>query len=399
VPLNKIKEVLENLSCDVELDGNFIQITHNGNTTAKFKVEDEWIKEIKLYLRTKQFEYDSEYRKLIGPKSVEIILTRVSLGLIRANNIEEFESQKKRKVIIKKCSLQMCLYFFFSPEYEEFFNKRLIRSFQKGYVWSFKDLFYNPFSISFFVPIKTDKFKLLNEAIPSMEACLFKLAVEKESCWDFYSPYKSMPSYRDEIDEQKVLDIPLATYDSTMMKYFKVGVSSQFPSQKFLAFYHILEFNFLSVSDEVLYGRLKSHINSTGFNGTEKQLNKVISIVKKHSDRSDETEMLMRVLMKYIDPDELMEFILDVEEKAAEKIYTKNHEVFGERFQIQTKKDHVIANTAKLIKYIRNSLVHSSDRYNREDCNIPLTESENIVKNYIVLVRFLAEKIIYAKSL
>jgi len=57
-----------------------------------------------------------------------------------------------------------------------------------------------------------------------------------------------------------------------------------------------------------------------------------------------------------------------------------------------------ISNVAKLLKHVRNALVHSSDKYNRDECHIPLTESENILEDYIPLVRFLAKKVIYAKS-
>jgi hypothetical protein len=116
------------------------------------------------------------------------------------------------------------------------------------------------------------------------------------------------------------------------------------------------------------------------------------------SSSSDETEMLMRVLRKYVDEEELIEFISSSEDDAEEKIYTKSREVFGEKLHIQLRPDHAISNTAKLIKHIRNALVHSSDRYSRDDCHIPLTESEDIVREYIPLIRYLSEKVICAKT-
>ena len=59
---------------------------------------------------------------------------------------------------------------------------------------------------------------------------------------------------------------------------------------------------------------------------------------------------------------------------------------------------HTISNTAKIIKHIRNSLVHSSDKYTREKCLILFSENESIVFNYIPIIQFLAEKVIFANG-
>ncbi|MBU2591356.1 MAG: hypothetical protein ABIJ24_01895 [Nitrospinota bacterium] len=300
---------------------------------------------------------------------------------------------------MSRSSKRFALYFFVSEEYEQYFEAIVSTRLTRGRVKEFKEMFWFPKTITYSVPRKIDCSKLLSEGMKALEGCLFKLAVERGECWDFSKKrrYKTRGIYGDTDDENML--IPLASYDSNMLKYFKVAISSQFPSQSFLAFYHILEYNFLTVSDEALHGRLKSHIHSTNFYGTDDQLETIISVVKKHNDKSDETEMLSRVLRKYIDEDELIEHINDIESKVGEKLYTKSTEIFGERFQVQNKKDHAITNVAKLLKHVRNALVHSSARYNRDDCHIPLTESEFVVESYIPLIRFLAEKVIYAKSL
>lgn len=78
-------------------------------------------------------------------------------------------------------------------------------------------------------------------------------------------------------------------------------------------------------------------------------------------------------------------------------MYSKpKEEVFGERLSIRLEEGHTIGNTAKVIKHIRNSLVHSSDKYTREECVVPFSESETIVTKYIPIVKFLAEKVIFA---
>ena len=98
--------------------------------------------------------------------------------------------------------------------------------------------------------------KLLDDGMPALEACLFKLAVEKGECWDFSKKRKRRLFTFYEEQEGDFLNIPAASYDLNMLKYFKVAVSSQFPSQSFLSYYHVLEYNFLSVSDESLQGKL-----------------------------------------------------------------------------------------------------------------------------------------------
>jgi len=397
VPLSNIKDKLESVGCEVVLDKKCFKVTYEGREKS-FDISPEWLSEVKSYNRSNQHDFEAEKRKLIGPKTVEVGITRLSQEFFGRPR-HEFKSPKNRLVKISIASKRFALSFFFSEEYKDFFNAITARRFKSDRTFYFKDFLWFPQTIEFSIPRKTDKSKLIAEAMPALEACLFKLAVEKGECWDFSKKRKKRQiTFYEELEGDE-LNIPNATYDTNMLKYFKVAVSSQFPSQSYLSFYHVLEYNFLSVSDESLQGKLKAHINSTSFQGSGDSLDKVISIVKKHSDNSDETEMLMRVLRKFIDEDELIEFINEIEEQAEEKIYTKNRDVFGERFVVQAKKDHAISNVAKLLKHVRNALVHSSDRYNRDDCHIPLTDSESIVENYIPLVRFLAEKVIYAKSL
>lgn len=396
MPLILLKEKLEKLGCQIEVEAGSLTVSFE-DKVSKVPVDDEWISEIKSFTRSNQFEFDLDSKKLIGPRSVEVLLSWLSPDFYSPGN-HTFKSANKRLVEISRCSRRFCLHFFASEEYEKYFNDIVVRRLRHGRLRKLDDLFWAPTSIKFSIPRKTDRSRLIAEALPTLEACLFKLAVERGECLHFTTKRKPRlrPIYEE--PENEILSIPVASYDSNMINYYKVAISSQFPSQEFLAFYHILEYNFLNVSDEVLQGQLKAHIHSTSFSGNDDQLSKIISIVKKHTDRSDEIEMLVRVLRKYIDEDELIEHIIKVEEQANEKLYTKSRDVFGENFVVSAKKDHAISNVGKLLKHIRNALVHSSDRYNREDCHIPLTESEDIIQDYIPLIRFLAEKVIYARS-
>ncbi|MFW9878029.1 MAG: hypothetical protein ACFFG0_33530 [Candidatus Thorarchaeota archaeon] len=126
---------------------------------------------------------------------------------------------------------------------------------------------------------------------------------------------------------------------------------------------------------------------------------KLVRIVEEHSKKIDETEMLKNVLKKFVDFKDLKEFIENYEVKICEKIYTKRNEIFGENVEVPLKPDHIFGNLAKIIKIIRNALVHSSDRYEGKKTYVPFSESTEIVEKHIPLLKFLAEKVIFATSL
>jgi hypothetical protein len=396
LPLSSIKQKLERIGCNVEVTSNKLTITHNNNSKS-FDASAEWIAEIKSFNKSIQYEFDADKRKLVGPKTIEIGLIRLSQHLFSSSDNRIF-SAANRAVEMSKASKKFALHFFHSEEYKEFFDEIFANRLKSSRNISMDEMFWFPRTIKYSVTRKIDRSKLLSEGVPALEACLFKLAVENGICWEFSKNRKRRNSNFFEEKESETSNIPNAVYDTNMLKYFKVAVSSQFPSQSYLAFYHVLEYNFLTVSDEALQNKLKAQVSSTNFQATSENLAKIISIVKKHGDISDETEMLTRVLRKYVDEDELIAFIEDLESKNKDIVYTKSQEIFGEKFTINPKKDHAISNVAKLLKHVRNALVHSSDRYNRDDCHIPLTESEDIVETYVPLIRFLAEKVIYAKS-
>ena len=192
--------------------------------------------------------------------------------------------------------------------------------------------------------------------------------------------------------------IPRASYDENVVSFYKVAKASPFPSQSFLAYYHVLEYYFLRVSEMLLHDRLTSMLNDPGFRANREGLDKVISSVRGQDSRSDETELLRNVLERFVNEADLIEFVQKFEEMCEEKIYTKRRIVFGEQMQVSPIKDHALANAAKVLKHVRNAIVHSSDRYKREDCHIPLSDSENIIEEFVPLVRFFAERVIFGTA-
>ena len=239
---------------------------------------------------------------------------------------------------------------------------------------------------------------LKERALSAIRNSLFKVAVEQHDCLSLWKPRKRRLKsiYLDSPADDHT--IPRATYDENVVSYYKVAKASPFPSQSFLAYYHVLEYYFLRVSELLLHDRLTSMLNATGFRANREALDKVISVVRGQDARADETEMLRNVLERFVQESELIEFIQKFEDACGEKIYSKRRVVFGEQLQVSPIKDHAIANSAKVLKHVRNAIVHSSDRYKREDCHIPLSETEDVIEEFIPLARFFAERVIFGTA-
>lgn len=242
-----------------------------------------------------------------------------------------------------------------------------------------------------------------------IDACIFSLAsLKKRSIelldeWPLIRRRKKKTSlnfeFGDKIESSK-LPIPKFKIDSVLLRFYQQATSTDIPSLKYLAFYQILEYFFLSVSDENLYNNLTRRINDLKFKTTPNHLNKLIQDVISHKRENDETEMLKNVIVKYVDENDLIRFITEYEAFINKKIYTSKRVIFGEDVFANTlKQGHVFGNIAKTIKAVRNALVHSSDRHERNVRYIPYSkEGTEIIETELPLIKFLADKVIIASS-
>ncbi|WP_200550304.1 hypothetical protein [Kosakonia sp. LAM2021] len=394
-----ITDVFETTGLIYEVNDGKLYVIINDNR-LEIKFADSYPEIIKTYSKSRQYQFNSEKNTLLSYRSVEVVVQRLNQNTFETPRFE-FKSNSARQVLLSRSTKEFSLSHFKSNDYINYFTRfvkpRLIRRARNrmSYIY-FNMLVWNPVTIKYSVSRKIDSEKMFSDAFQCFESCLYKLAVDYSQAWDLYKGRRLIYAALHNEDEVE-LNIPLGVYDKNLVNYYKVAVSSQFPSQSFLSYYHVLEYNFLSVSEAELQSKLKANIQSTSFFGSPADIVSIINIVKKHSDKSDEKDMLMRVLRKFVDEEELKEFIIQFEIDAGEKLYTKARMVFGEKLSINITNEHMIPNTAQMLKHIRNALVHSSDKYNRDDCHIPLTESEELVSCYVPLVRFLAEQIIRAK--
>ncbi len=367
---------------------------------VKIKLDDEWRDAFQQYKRARSLAFDVDTRTLQHNNSVEVLVTRLAPASVLAPDQYTLADRAGNTVSVGGASHAFGFAFFDSPEYENFFNlrvkKRLLET--EIFIRRLPQVVWMPTTAVYTHKGRKTPTDLKERALSAIRASLFKIAVEQHDCLSLWKPRKRRLKHLYLPDTGQDHSIPRAAYDENVISYYKVAKASPFPSQSFLAYYHVLEYYFLRVSELLLHDRLTAMLNDPGFRASRESLDKVISAVRGQDSRSDETEMLRNVLERFVQEVELIDFIQKFEELVGDKIYSKRRLVFGEQLQISPLKDHALANSAKLLKHIRNAIVHSSDRYRREDCHIPLTESEDVIEEFIPLVRFFAERVVFGTA-
>lgn len=265
------------------------------------------------------------------------------------------------------------------------------------------DLLYAPLTIKVLGLNETSSDAAAKKALELIEGCLFNLAYLKGTALVLEEELPKRQALGDsfqfeENDFGKELPLPRAKVNKDVARFYQRGMAVEDPVNQFLSFYQVLEYFFLTVSDEELYRKLASLVNDPLFSAKPKHLDKVIQATLNHKRESDETEMLRLVISKHVDESELIAFIGAYEEHLGDKWYTKKRKLFGEENEIRVASGHVLGNVAKRVKLVRNALVHSSDRYNRQENFVPTRAAEMEIRKEVPLVKYLAEKVIIASG-
>ncbi|MGJ8670334.1 MAG: hypothetical protein ACSHXK_12650 [Oceanococcus sp.] len=409
--MNQLAARLRDLGCSANVDGSSIEVDIDGNEIV-IAFDDSWVRAITSYYRARQYSFDVERRVLNANWFAEYQLTRLDPGYFYRSE-HKFKDRNGCEVHLAPASKEFQLAYFSSDRYSVTFERvrdRITRrcEMRRGQrrranrvPFRPDQLFFAFYTAKYTVPRKPRNKTVGEVACDRVRACLFSLAALKGECWEISHDIKSRgllyPQY-DESDDTE-LDIPQVTYEPSVVSYYKVAKSSQFPSQVFLSYYHILEYYFLRVADESLYSAVSSSLNDPSFVPSYDNVSSLVATIKRNDNTNDEKKMLREVLDRYVPEEDYIEYVKQIESDRGEKIFTgSKQKIFGEQFSIKLEKGHAIANTATLLKHIRNALVHSSDRYSRDDCFLPFSESEEIVVKYIPLVQFMAEKVIFSTA-
>lgn len=411
--IDRFCDRLQSLGCEAKVEGHTIAAEIDGIETL-ISFDDDWIKTLLAYYRARQYRFDQERRILFANRAAEYLAVRLDPGFTSRVD-HRFVDSKGNRVELGIATREFQLSFFESERYENSFDRikeRLVRRSRSREeninrrdhrVLRLRpdDVLFRYYTIKYIAKRKPRSQSIESRAIRAVKACLFSLAYKRDESWELSHEIKAKgliyPSFAEDGEED--LEIPRSTYDDSAVTYYKVAKSSQFPSQVFLSYYHVLEYHFLRVADEDLYNAVCEHINDPDFRGTYDNVSRLLAVIKRNDKTPDEHKMLIGVLRKYVSEEEFIEFVKSYEQNVQNKIFTQNKiKLFGKSFVIKLEKGHALANSAAILKHIRNALVHSSDRYSREETFLPLSASEDIVASYIPVIRYLAERVIFATA-
>lgn len=410
--LTNIIQRLTDLGCTANINGDEIELDV-GDTQVRIPIDSEWKQVISSFYKARQYRFDSDRRVLVSNKSVEYQVVRLDPGFYYRVT-HQFSDSAENSVVLAPSSKEFRLAHFESESYKKLFQRikdrierranrpiGVSRPRTRRVSYDLDELFFNFHTITYSSKRKPRSKNIEEVAIDPVKACLFALAYQRDESWELSHEIKSKGLIypRSSPDASDVLEIPRASYHDAAVTFYKVAKSSQFPSQVFIAYYHILEFHFLRVADESLFNAVCAQLNNPNFRSTYENVTRLLAAIKRNDNTSNEKDMLLGVLRKYVAEEEFIEFINDLETQAGEKHFTKPKQAFfGERYSIGLDKGHALSSGATVVKHIRNALVHSSDKYSREDCFLPLSESEDVVLRYLPIVQFMAERVIFATA-
>lgn len=194
---------------------------------------------------------------------------------------------------------------------------------------------------------------------------------------------------------------PYKSYNPELIKYYYQGVSTDIPFTQYLAFYHVAEFFFQTISEQEAFEEIGSFITRPSFSPHRKEdirqfYNKIKKKIRDQREDGvwDERMGLLLCLKKYItDVEELKNSISAIDPSAID--YYKNNDVLfadeGKRINFNDISDGIYAVIRNRIYSVRNAIVHSKEgerlRYE------PFKHDKDLSKE-IPLIRAVSEEII-----
>ena len=295
-------------------------------------------------------------------------------------------------------------FFRFDPVYMEICKERLARAPITDDPIDIRQGFYKPPTIQTHnINEKTVK-AALKQSNATIDFCLFELAYLKHIPVGIADEWPARRRLEDDSFrfgddfEGHRLPMPPAEFQADILQFYQLGASSRIPVLQFWSFYQILEFFFVSASDEGLHHQLASRLKDPRFKPTATQLDRMVQDVVDHLDEVDEVQMLKSVLEKFVEEDELIAFIEQYESYLGDNLYTKRRRLFGEDVQIKLGPDAVMEQTARTIVAVRRALVFSPDRFSRTARNVTFEQLTDTVRDEIPLMKFLAERVIIGSA-
>jgi hypothetical protein len=381
---------------------------------TRFKIPESEIEDYRsIAEEPASFQITPVATSLVGPQYREQLVdlvgpSRTFLGFLRRQIIQfkTIDGSGSELIEIGPPSSKYLAIFRCKKELASFFHTRLSRFPRLEYdnIPTMRDVFDRFLTIKMHATSGLTN-ELMDETTSLFQTALFDLSYLRNIHLHLVQDWPSLANRRrtfrvDRVSIQDGMYLKRVKYDDPAVRFYHRGVSAEDAYIQFISFYHVLEYHFVSVSDRILYNRLSRIFIDPAFRPAAAHFDKIITAVEDHKRTNDETEMLKNVLTQYTDERDIIEFIEKYEKKENAKIYSDKNQAFGEDLEkIQLKEGgHIFTPLAKRIKTIRNTLVHSSDRYERKQRYLPGPEADKVLVQEVPLMKFIAERVIIATA-
>ena len=188
------------------------------------------------------------------------------------------------------------------------------------------------------------------------------------------------------------VQFPLRTYNSELVSYYNLALSTDSLVLGYLALYKIVEYFYTSSAEKAIHERLKEHLVAPDFSHTKaKKLRELVKLVRTHDNKFDELASLRLVLSEYFRPADLRQWVQEYEQENGE-YFTGSATVFSNTFRTDLSDNTIIPNIASRIYSIRNALVHNKE--GEVSRFIPYTGQEEVLHKEVQILLHVAEQII-----
>lgn len=208
---------------------------------------------------------------------------------------------------------------------------------------------------------------------------------------------------RNSVDISTLEVLPHREYINDVVDYYKLAYASNDPYNKYISFYHVMEYFYDEVFKKKIVEELVDRITRPDFSyRNEDKVYEIATFVKNRIQMNDESgqgnelESLRFVLKEYVAIEELIRKINDV---GAELVtYYQTTKVSFSKAPVLSWNDSegVYTQLAKRIYFTRNSLIHSKSGKNRERYKPYKDEKE--LQMEIPLMQVVSEMIIVNSS-
>jgi len=194
---------------------------------------------------------------------------------------------------------------------------------------------------------------------------------------------------------------PYKHYNPELTTYYYQGISIRIPFAQYLAFYHVAEFFFQSISEKAAFEEIKNHITRPSFSpyreGDIKQFyEKIRQLMRDHKDQGvwNEKNGLLLCLKKYIPNLESLRNSIAHLDSSALKYYETINVEFADGSKLidfNAASEVAYTNIRDRVYSVRNAIVHSKEgeksRYE------PFIHDKQLAKE-LPLIRSISEEII-----